>query len=94
MTKTVKGGIVYRKDQAEKLSASVQQIEFPNIASTASVTVGAKGTMILTASPPQIGHYDKGNTLYYKDSNHHNDATLNVDQNVGPSKYIITVTAI
>jgi hypothetical protein len=92
MTKIVKGGIVYRNNQTEELSASVQEIEFPNVAPAVTVPVGAQGTMLLTGPPPKIGHYDKGDILYYRDGNNNNNATLKVDENVGPSKYKITVT--
>ncbi|MCY0094288.1 hypothetical protein [Hoeflea ulvae] len=49
--------------------------------------------MTLKAPPPVIGHYDKGNTLIYKDSNRHNDCSLFVDSNIGPSKYTVTKRA-
>ena len=91
MPKVVKGGIVYRSDQSEKLAAEVDYIDFPTVDSHATVPAGAEGTLFLKAPPPQIGHYDKGDTLYYKDSNRHNDSTFDVKENVGPTKYKIKV---
>lgn len=94
MSKTVIGGIVYRDDQTESQAAIVEKIEFPTVATAASVTKGAQGTLYLTNTPPVIGHYDSGNTLVYRDSNHHNDSIFRVDANIGPTKYTITVTEI
>ncbi len=86
----VNGGIVYRGDQTDKLAAAVDRIEFPDVgAGEVVVPTGAQGTMWLTAPPPIIGHYDKGDVLDYRDSNHNNDAGLDVLQDVGPSKYKI-----
>lgn len=93
MAKTVLGGIVYRNNQTRKEAAEVEKIDFPTIAPAATVTVGSQGTMYLKNPPPVIGHYDFHDVLYYEDSNHHNDATLQVDSNIGPSKYAVTRTA-
>ena len=62
----------------------------PTIAPAATVTVGSQGTMYLKNPPPVIGHYDYHDVLYYEDSNHNNDATLQVDSNIGPSTKAMT----
>jgi len=93
MSKTVIGGVVRREDQPASLSAEVEKIEFPTVASGATVPNGATGTMYLKDTPPVIGHYDRGDTLDYRDSNRHNDSTFNVDRNIGPAKYTVTKTA-
>ena len=87
--KTVQGGIVYRNNQPETLAAVVDKIEFPTVGKSATVPQGAQGTMYLKNPPPQIGHYDQGNVLNYQDGNHHNDYSLRVLENIGPSKYKI-----
>jgi hypothetical protein len=61
------------------------------VGSHETVPSGAEGTLVLKDPPPQIGHYDAGNILFYQDSNRHNDYTLKVLQNIGPSKYKIKV---
>jgi hypothetical protein len=91
MPKEVRGGIVYRNDQSEKLAAEVDHIDFPTVGSHETVPAGADGTLYLKNPPPQIGHYDRGDILYYKDSNRHNDSTFEVRENVGPTKYKIRV---
>lgn len=93
MSKTVIGGIVHRNNQPESQSATVEKIEFPNLQPNDTVPVGAQGTLYLKDAPPVIGHYDRGNNLDYSDSNRHNDSTLNVNSNIGPTKYTITKTA-
>ncbi|HCA26083.1 MAG TPA: hypothetical protein DEP05_00220 [Betaproteobacteria bacterium] len=93
MPKTVIGGTVYRVDQSVKQAATVEKIEFPMVAADQSVPVGAQGTLYLQDTPPVIGHYDKGDDLNYQDSNRHNDSTLHVDSNIGPTKYTVAKTA-
>ena len=90
MSKTVIGGVIHRNTQPASQNASVEKIEFPKVASGATVPINAKGTLYLVNPPPTIGHYDKGDTLIYSDSNHNNDASFKVDSNVGPIKYKVT----
>jgi len=93
MPKTVIGGTVYRVGQPVEQAATVEKIEFPTVGADQSAPVGAQGTLYLQDTPPVIGHYDQGDDLYYQDSNHHNDSTLHVDSNIGPTKYTVTKTA-
>ncbi len=93
MAKIVLGGIVYRNNQTRKEAAEVEKIEFPTVAPAATVPLNSQGTMYLKNTPPVIGHYDMNDVLYYEDSNHHNDSTLRVDSNIGPTKYTVTKTA-
>jgi hypothetical protein len=86
--RTVIGGAVRRQGQAQNLSAGVDHIDFPNVgAGVVVVPAGAQGTMWLTAPPPAIGRYDVNDALNYGNGNNNNNATLVVQQVVGPSKY-------
>ncbi|WP_277960743.1 hypothetical protein [Pseudomonas sp. RIT-To-2] len=87
--KVVKGGVVHTSNQPAKLAAAVDQIQFDKVDPNVTVPAGSIGTMILVAPPPQIGHYNVGDKLYYSDSNHHNDSTFEVKANIGPSKYTV-----
>ncbi|HWK88764.1 MAG TPA: hypothetical protein VNP72_02170 [Longimicrobium sp.] len=87
MAKTVLGGTVYRTGQAASLAAGVDHIDWPAVASAATVPTGATGTLYLHNPPPQIGHYDANDQLSYQDSNHHNDSLFLVTANHGPTKY-------
>lgn len=89
--RTVLGGNVRRQGQAANLAAEVEKIEFPLVgAGAATPPAGSTGTLWLKNPPPQIGHYDQNDVLDYSDSNVNNNATLLVNENVGPSKYQIT----
>lgn len=86
--RTVIGGAVLCRGQAQNLSAGVDHIDFPNVgAGVVVVPAGQEGTMWLTAPPPAIGSYDVNNVLDYRDGNNNNNAALLVLQVVGPSKY-------
>lgn len=91
MTRVVEGGVVELHGN-ESTRTDVTSITFPDVAAgTPVVPANSQGTMILRSPPPQVGHFDRGDRLDYADGNHHNDRTLVVTSNIGPSKYKVTL---
>lgn len=89
MATTLIAGTVYRQNQPTSLSASVEKIDFEVVVPTTTpVPAGIRGTLYLKNTPPQIGHYDKGDILKYT-GDRGSRATMQVLQNVGPTKYTI-----
>ncbi len=88
------GGVLTNQQHDQALTALVKTIQFPSLNSTVVVVpIGTPGTLTLVSPPPQLGHYNKGDVLNYRDGNNNNNATFHVDSNVGPSTYAVTRTA-
>ena len=88
MTKIVKGGIVSRVGEPDKSAVPVETITFPDVGPNVTVPPGSHGTLIVSRVPQTP--YTKADTLFYRDSNHHNDTNMTIDSVSGPTKFKIT----